>query len=66
MSKETEKQWEKEKKEAIMRRFSSSLWSTEYTDEFLNEVNIADGLCRIAEHLSKIAKLMSENKQTKE
>tara|TARA_R100001224_G_scaffold96288_1_gene66074 strand:- start:14 stop:205 length:192 start_codon:yes stop_codon:yes gene_type:complete len=63
MSKETEKQWEKEKKEAAMRRFADSFWSNEYSDEFLHAVNITDGLCRIAEHLSKIAKLMSENKQ---
>jgi|TARA_R110001599_G_scaffold51596_7_gene144935 hypothetical protein len=65
-SKETEKKWGKDKKEAIMRRVSDSLWSTEYDDGYLNEINIADGLCRIAEHLSKIAKSMSENKQTKE
>tara|TARA_R100000458_G_scaffold2583_1_gene2115 strand:+ start:985 stop:1176 length:192 start_codon:yes stop_codon:yes gene_type:complete len=54
-SKETEEQWEKEKKEAMMRKFVDSFWSVEYTDEYGHDINIADGLCRIAEHLSVIA-----------
>tara|TARA_R110002073_G_scaffold8349_1_gene46121 strand:+ start:246 stop:449 length:204 start_codon:yes stop_codon:yes gene_type:complete len=57
-----EKQFEKEKKEYMMKRFSESFWSVEYSDGYGNDINIADGLCRIAEHLSIIAKSMSKNK----